>query len=370
MSKPQTNLPNLFFISLPENLNTRISGFTLDPSVLLPVEIPPGEEELRLENLSWEMIIAGMLKILAYEPEHVHAGYYRRFVLAAKPDVPGQLEQAGLMKAREKEFELAEDIFRALAGLMPDSVAYILNLALLSEERSSIYGELKKTDLEEYYLGQAFEYYKKALSLDPEGPETCYSAGYFFLKNGNIEKAENCFRLYLKKSGNDKKKKEIQSLLEKLARRINSDILFKEAFDFIQLGREEEGIKKIRIFLGDFPDYPNAWFLLGWAYRRLKQYEKGRDAFLHALELDMPHTDTLNELAICLMELGDFSESRERLAQALTLEPENTKILSNLAILSLKENNEEDAEILFNQILEADPADAIAREYLAYLKNR
>jgi tetratricopeptide (TPR) repeat protein len=369
MNKPGANLPNIFFISLPETMKTTISGFTVDPSKLLPVEVPPGEEEFRLDNLSWEMILAGMLKILAYEPDHEHAGYYRNFVLSVKPDILNQLEEAGIIKVKNKEFDLAEDIFKALLGLKPMEPAYAINLALLCEERSLVYGGLCKQDLEEYYKSQAFEYHKKALGIDPDFPEACYNAGYFFLRNGNIEKADEYLRRFLDISDDAKKKTAVSARLKSLSGRIRMDGLFKEAFDFIQLGKEEEGIKKIKVFLEENPDYANAWFLLGWAHRRLKQYDKGRDAFLRSLDLDTPHVDTLNELSICLMELDDFEGCRNRLIQALEMEPDNTKILSNLAILSLKEHREGDAAAIFTEVLKIDPDDPIATQYLSYLQN-
>ena len=142
------------------------------------------------------------------------------------------------------------------------------------------------------------------------------------------------------------------------------DGLFQKAYDSIRMGHEADGIASIREFLASRPGVPNAWFLLGWANRRLGRYAEGRDAFMKALEVGSPHADLLNELAICLMELGELAESRKRLGEALALEPENTKVISNLGILSLKAGNKADALGFFRTVLEIEPDDRIAAKYI------
>ena len=142
------------------------------------------------------------------------------------------------------------------------------------------------------------------------------------------------------------------------------DSLFKEAFDNIKTGREEEGIKKISIFIDKYNDVWNAWFLLGWGYRRLGMYSEGKEAFKKALKLHEPLPDTLNELAICLMELGELDESLKKLQDALKMEPENTKVISNMGIVLLKMGKEDDAERYFKIVLEIDKEDKLAQKYL------
>jgi Flp pilus assembly protein TadD len=145
------------------------------------------------------------------------------------------------------------------------------------------------------------------------------------------------------------------------------DGLFQKAFDSIRLGKEAEGIAHIEKFLSSRPGVPNAWFLLGWAYRRLARYAEGKEAFLKALSLGAPHADLLNELAICLMELGELAESGKRLREALALEPENTKVISNLGIVALKSGRREEALGFFRTVLEIEPQDRIAARYIENL---
>ena len=133
------------------------------------------------------------------------------------------------------------------------------------------------------------------------------------------------------------------------------------------MGREAEAITRVQSLVGQHPKIWNLWFLLGWAQRRSQQYAEGRGSLEKALELDPGNSDTLNELAICLMELGDYKQSKKRLLQALELEPKNVKLLSNLGILSMKTGENSEAARCFQQVLQYEPEDPLASRYLELL---
>jgi tetratricopeptide (TPR) repeat protein len=363
-------LKNIIYISIPDDLGRTIGEFEIDPAILLPVETPPGDEEFQLHSLSWEMIIAAMLKILAYQPAHRHADYYRRFIKAANPGIVAEMTQTAIFKAKNKDFDIAEEIFRALSNLEPEDISNTVNLALVQEQHSQVYEQIGNEELKDAYLEAAFLSYKEALRRDPESPDLHYHAGNFFLRQNNFRKAEEHFTRYLELGTEKKRISEVTNVLEEIKNHKNLDNLFKEAYDFIRMGKEEEGVKKIEQFMEIRPDISNAWFLLGWACRRMEQYDRGKQAFEKALELGSEETDTLNELAICLMELGEYKESRKMLSRALRKEPENVKIISNLGILALKEEKEEEALGFFKSVLEIAPDDPIAQQYITFLDSK
>jgi Flp pilus assembly protein TadD len=79
----------------------------------------------------------------------------------------------------------------------------------------------------------------------------------------------------------------------------------------IQLCREEEGIKIISDFLEKSPEVWNAWFLMGWGYRRTGRFEEGYNAFRKVLDLGERSADALNEIAICSIVLGKTGEAEK-----------------------------------------------------------
>ncbi|MFP4638745.1 MAG: tetratricopeptide repeat protein [Spirochaetaceae bacterium] len=363
-------LANIVYISVPDTLDRKIGNLQVDPEIMLPVEVAGGDaDRWDPSELTWEQIIAAMLKILAHAPDHEHADYYRRFVLEARPELVEELTETGVFKAKNKDFDVAEEIFKALTGLLPGDARVLLNVALLYEQRSEAGESAGNEETARRYEQAALDTYHELLEADDVLPEAYLNAAHFYLKRRNYERARTLLKHYVDSGDDEEKIQEARRIIEEIDSQDLLDNLFKEAYDFIRMGKEREGIERIKKFLDSHPDVWNAWFLLGWAYRRLEMYEEARDAFLKAEEHGSDHPDTFNELAICYMELGQYEDSRKRLEEALGQEPTNTKIMSNLGILALKQGNVEEAEGFFHSVLDLEPEDPIAREYLERLQS-
>ena len=360
-------LENIIYIAVPENLERSIGEFQIDPDVMLPVESTTGTDRYDIHDLAWEQILAAMLKILAYAPEHEDAEYYRGFVLAVRPDIIDELTQTAILKARNREYDLAEEIFLALSGLQPGDQRPLVNLALLYEERSTTASAAGNESAAEDFAEQAFDVYRTIMDSDDVLPEAHFNAGYFHLRQRSYDRARTHLEAYRQSGDDPDKVKEVTGIIHEIDSQNLLDTLFKEAYDFIRLGREEEGVERIRTFLQSYPDVWNGWFLLGWGLRRLRRFAEARDAFERALETGPRQTDTLNELAICSLELNDFAKARLLLVEALGQEPENTKIISNLGIVALKTGNREEAEGYFRAVTELAPDDQVAQAYLEQL---
>ncbi len=366
----KARLSTVAFVSIAGTNQRQIGSFTLDPEILLPVDMPQGAPAVSSAELSWEAIVAGALKVLAWDPSNPHTDYYRRFVLAVKPDIMEEFTHLGILKARDGDAELAIEVFRALEGLFPDDAATLLNLALVYEERARQHEKRENEAGAEEYQGLAFEAYKRALAADPSEPTIHYNLAFFYLHQRSFEKAREHLQVFARTGSDEKRLSEARRIIKEIETQGLIDGLFQKAFDSIRMGKEKEGIESIQQFIASRPDFQNAWFLLGWAHRRLGQFAQGKEAFLKALALGAPHADLLNELAICLMEMGELAESQKRLLEALELEPENTKVISNLGIVALKGGNREDALGFFRTVLEIDPEDRIAARYLESLAEK
>lgn len=356
-----SELDSIVFVSIPSQLDRRIGDFQLNPDILLPVEVGGSRESWDPADLSWEMILSGMLKVLAHEPDHEDADYYREFIRAAKPDIVGELTETAILKAKNRDFDLAEEIFKALVGLQPNDQRAHLNLALLYEQRAR---HERDEEAHARDAEKAFEQYKTILAADEVMPEVHLNAGYFFLEERNFERAAEHLKTYVAEGGDAEKVDAARKAVSEIESQKLLDTMFKEAYDYIRMGREDDGIEKVKEFLETYPNVWNAWFLLGWGYRRTGRYEEGRRAFERALEKGPRQPDTLNELAICLMELGENEDSQAALLEALRMEPDNVKIISNLGILALKRGDFEEARAYFESALEFDPDDPIAQQYL------
>jgi len=368
MAKQADPLAGVVFIKIPDELASRLSG-TLPPSLLIPCERPTGREGP--PEVTIEAIVAGMLRVLIYAPSHPDASAYGTIVRELRPGIKEEFTQAGRVKAERKDFPIAVEIFRALAALFPGDPVCAFNLALVYHDAAlHLKADPGRAEEAAEYADLAFSAYRSALALDVVLPDTVLNYGFFLLEQENYEKALAVFEEYLRRESIEEKKVPVRKIVSNLSSFQKQDVLFKEAFDDITLGKEEDGIRKARAILENHPDFWNGWFLLGWGFRRLGRYAEAKEAFLKVLSLAPPKTDVLNELAIIHMELGELEESYRRLRAAAELEPANVKVLSNLGVVSQKLNRPEEAAGFFRSVLEISPDDPVALNYLEKLEKK
>lgn len=371
-------LDSIFFLNLPENIKLSDNALEIDYSIPLPVQKKSAtQEKIDISELTPEMIFAGILTVLAYDSHNENLDYYRKLILAARPEIKKELTEAAILKARNEDFDIAEEIFDALRGIDPEDTVTILNTAIFFDQRGESYRKSGLDEDADAYDESAFRYYKQAMEKEAPPPDVFFNSGFFFLRQKNYIKAKSSFETYLSLTSNlsqedmDENQKYKEERAKEILRNINSrnleDEQFKAAFELISMGKEEQGIEEIREFLAKNPTVWNAWFILGWGLRRLERWQDAKLAFEKSIECGSTEVDTLNELAICHLELGEFKESRECLISALSLEPENTKIMSNMGYLELKMGNKEEAKKYFLTVLEFDPNDVIASNMIEQL---
>jgi tetratricopeptide (TPR) repeat protein len=393
MSSPENRV---VFLSVPESLRGQIEtgsgrnlqededddeAFFIDPAIPLPVELIPGTETLNPEELSWEMILSGMLRVItdypagntakgsgdtpAFMPQAPWIDYYRRFVVTVKPDILKEFTGAAILKAENGDFDMALEILTILTGLFPKATEPVLNRALILGAKAAALAKAgQEAEAEKEYL-RAETAYEEILAREPVFPNGLFNAGFFFMERRNFDKARECFSAYTDLTEDPEKKEKAEAVLREIKERGLDDAIFREAYDFIRIGEEQRGLLKIKEFLECHPKTWNGWFLLGWGLRRLGRWEDGADSLRKAIELGGRTCDTRNELAICLMEQGDLTGARKELERALREDPENIKIISNLGVLALKNGDDAEAAGFFRTVLELEPEDTVAREYLA-----
>ncbi|HCC37885.1 MAG TPA: hypothetical protein DEQ14_09865 [Treponema sp.] len=364
------NLDRVRFLSVPENLRGAIEGaegFSIDPAIPIPAEIPDGEETLNIEELSLEMIAAGMLRVIQSDSMPERHDYYRGFVIAMRPGIFGEFTEAAILKARNGDFDMALEIIDALRGLFPASPVTLLNRALVLEQRARLlHRRGEKEAFAEFQA--AADAYENAMILQPPFPDSFFNAGFFYMEQKDYRRALECFSEYTGFGADDEKTKKARAIIKEIEDSGLDDESFTEAYKAVIDGREADGLENIKDFIERYPSVWHGWFVLGWALRKLRRWEDGAAAFQKAVELGGGGSDTRNELAICLMETGDYRAARRELETALRDDPENIKIISNLGCLAMKNGHNDEARAFFRAVLELDSNDPVAREYLENLK--
>jgi tetratricopeptide (TPR) repeat protein len=376
----------IVYLSVPESLRGQFgqaaphshdehcgdSHFEIDPAVPIPVEIPPGEERLPLERLSWEMILSGMIRVVTADPDGEDADYYRAFIAAVKPNLLEEFFDAALIKVEAGSFEVAEDIAASLIAVYRHSpLAYLAGALVAEHKGDAVESEGREQDADLIY-SKAAAFYRQAVAEKPPLPAAFFNAGYFYMKRQNFSRAAGYlgeFLDYTEDSRDDetitRQRAKAEAVIMEISKRNLDDELFREAYDFIRIGEADKGLEKVKDFLERHSNVWNGWFLLGWALRKLGRWNDGMAAFKKCIELGGDGADVRNELAVCLMESGNTRAARRETERALTFEPDNIKVISNLAVIALREGNPDEAAAFFRTVLEIDPDDPVAKRYFA-----
>jgi len=101
----------VIFLPVPENFkkqyNSSGEAFPINPGIPIPVEVPEGGEEASVANLSMDMIISGMLRVIEEKQvKQKWIDYYSGFVLFMRPDIL-EICQDEIEKTSHKEEESA-----------------------------------------------------------------------------------------------------------------------------------------------------------------------------------------------------------------------------------------------------------------------
>jgi len=351
------------FFTIPQGLREKLAVVTKDvnlinPDIPIPVEIPDGQEKINLENLTIEAILSGMLlAVKAGEEKSEWLDYYRRLIFVLRPGIFTEFTEAAAVKAHNGDFDSAQEILSVLDALFPSSPLVMLNRALAFEEQS-LQGRKDNAAQEASAL------YDKLFALQPPFAQALYNGGFFHFYQDDFPKAAEYFSRFMETTDDEDKKNQVEKILKNITDNGLDDESFTEANKLIRMGKEKEALSPIRDFLERRPLVNNGWFVLGWALRLLRRWEDGEAAFRKAIELGGDSSDTRNELAICLMEMGNHSGAKRELEAALNKDPENVKIISNLGVLALKSGNKQEAAAFFRTVLELDRDDPFARKFL------
>lgn len=378
---PKNPLESIYFISIPDNFTSSQTQLKIDPKIKLPVQkkIDEAPGEFNPKEITTEQILAGILTVLAYDKKNENLDYYREIVKQVKPNIKKELCEAAILKTKNEDFELAEEIFLALLGLDSEDPALILNMALFLDQRADSYRNAGLNDDADAYDSDAQSYYTKAMSVEPPLADVYFNVGFFYMKQHKYREAKDAFETYIALTCdvNDEdlgengvyKKERAQEIINFINEQNVDDEYFRAAYDLISHGQEEKGLEQIRLFIANNPKVWNAWFLLGWGLRRLERFSDAKQAFLECLRVGGDkNPDTYNELSLCYIQEKNFDEAQKFLLKALGMEPENTKVISNLGYLALAQGDVQGARNYFQTVLEFNPKDAIAAAELLKLE--
>ena len=338
-----SRLDSIRYITLPKSMEEKITGFAIDSSIPIPVQLPDGHTSLDVDKVTLESIVAGMLVVIAYKENDRNIGYYRDFVLAAQPNAVEELNTAAIAKEHQKDYPFAEQLFLTVYHMLPQSASCI-NLATLYSSWAVYEKDQKDDKAEEFYLTKCLNTLEDGLERFGENEDILAELGSLHTYLGNLEEAQGYLERYMKVAEDGEKRQKLKKMLKDVTLRLDSDQEIRQAYDFMMLDEEDKALEAIEKFIAANPTVWHGHFIKGWALRRQKKYQEAEASLLKCLECGESNADIYNELSICALEKGNRPLAKSYLDTAVDLDPDNLTLTSNLAFLHLMDEEWDEAK--------------------------
>ncbi len=113
-----------------------------------------------------------------------------------------------------------------------------------------------------------------------------------------------------------------------------------------------------------------AWRILAKAYQKVGQLEEAKTAYLEAYEIDSQSVSVRNELAVCLLNLGDDQAAIKLYQELIEEQPKNAFYQRKLALIYDAQKEVIPAVLAYTKALELNPADLASAVNLSALYHK
>lgn len=362
-------IDEVVFIELKPGHSLSIKGVDFPENITLPVfidDLAKGIKANELEEIPVLGLIKGLVYIVGSEARIEHYNFYVSLLVAldnqitdAHAKLVTSILMDGLRLADDQHYANAILYFNAVLKLDPSNVDAFYNMGrsfqdLANEDERS---ELKK--LAKYC-------FEKCLEFDPDFAYSHFSLGFLFYNEENFQFAQMHWLHALRIGLTDEMKEEVVVGLG----RVKDKAAYEKGYELILSGRVDEGLEILKALEEDHDEWWNLLFFIGVGYRMQEQYEDALSYFLKVMSLNTGHIQTMNELGICLLSLGDYDEAEKYFKEAIRLSPQNAEIICNLGIVYYNRGDDLTARSYFQNASELAPDDEVVQMWKDHINKK
>ena len=347
----QKELKDIRFITLPDE--RKIGDVTIRADIPIPVQFPQGSVT---DDIDFNSIVAGLIKIVAWDSENKDIEYYKKLLLELQPDVVKELNLAAIAKSKKKDFEFAEELMLAVNHLSDAPESYI-NLAVLYAQMTVELHKKNDDTKADMYDDKIIAVLNECKSRHEKYAATYSEISAFHMRHGDIESARDYLAKYTELEKDKKKRDQAQSTLKSIEKMLSSKDQIMYAYDKMMMGCADDALEIMNKYIASNEKRWESYFLRGWAKRVLEDYSGAQKDLLESIRIDGKNAEVYNELSICARESGDTELAKSYLQIAVDLDGDDVIYLSNLAFLHLASGEFEESRELLEKARKIDPED-------------
>ena len=344
-------LKDIRFITLPEE--RKIGEVSMSGAVPLPIQFPEGSVT---EDIDFNSIVAGLIEVVAWDPENNNIDYYKQLLLELQPDVVKELNLAAIAQSNKREYEFAEELMLAVNHLSDVPESYI-NLAVLYAQMTVDLHRKNRDTEADMYDDKILAILNECKEKHPDYAPTYSEISAFHMRHGDVESARDFLAKYTELEQDKKKREDAMHTLKSIEKMLSSKDQIMYAYDKMMMGCPDDALEIMDKYIASNEKSWEAFFLRGWAKRVLEDYSGAQKDLLESIRIDGKNAEVYNELSICARESGDTELAKSYLQIAVDLDGEDVIYLSNLAFLHLASGEFEESRELLEKARKIDPED-------------
>lgn len=356
-------LKEIVFLELKEEKTVSVGNLVLDNHVPIPVFLQDLASKIKteqLENIPVVSIIKGLVTYLGVgEDVKGYKDIYVNMLLSIDSDIVLNILVDALKHAEHKNYLSAILYLNAVLQIDEENVDALYNMGRCYMDLAN------EKEMDELYR-MAKIFFEKALEVDPELYDAFYHLGFCYYNEKSFLKAEEVWLSALRGDLNQEKREEIVVALG----RVRDKALFEKGRDLILSQRVDEGLELLKTIEEEHDEWWELLFFIGLGYRISELYEEAIPYFMKVMTLNTGHAQSLNELGVCFLSVGDISNSKDYFKEALKLVPNSSEYLVNNGIAYFTEGDLATARDFFTRALEQNSKDEVAMMWMDHLNRQ
>jgi tetratricopeptide (TPR) repeat protein len=285
--------------------------------------------------------------------------FYKQLLLKIDADIAKSILSDGIRYATDSQFSNAILYFNAAINLEPYNIDATYNLGRAFEDLSELEARPELKKLAKYC-------YEKCIEIDPNFGYAYFSLGFSLYNEENYLKAEENWLIALNFPLTEEMREEVVMGLG----RVRDKAAYERGYQLILSGRVNEGLEVLCALEEDHDEWWNLLFFIGVGNRMLERFEDALGYFLKVMTLNTGHIQTMNEIGICLISIGDYNEAERYFKEALRLSPENAEIICNLGIVYFNKGDDKTARDYFDRAHLIAPEDEVIQMWLDHINKK
>ncbi|MFA7359950.1 MAG: tetratricopeptide repeat protein [Candidatus Kapaibacterium sp.] len=256
------------------------------------------------------------------------------FITAEGKEGSVLLVNVGNIYANKKNYAEAEKRYRRAIEIRDNSVLAHHNLGLIYLLR----GDIDSAEIK----------FKKGMSIDSLAPDGYFQMSNIYQQKGNIPDAVKMLEKLQTIVPNYRESKAMLDMLKSNPETLSGNIpnsvqnnqmaiLEKRSFQYYQEGKFEEAIKDLNEAVRLSPESGSGYLNnIAMCYIGLKKFDKAKENFTKAIELDDKNFHAYSGLADVYLQEGNTAKAKEIYAKILSLNPQDMNAKNKLDSLNRK----------------------------------